>query len=119
MAENAENTERTEDPTQKRLDEALKRGDVAKSQEVNTWFIIAGGTLVLTAFSGSMTSALSSTLRGLIANAHGIRVDGAALLRLSEQIGLEMMAAVAIPFLLLALAAICGNLVQHRFIWWF
>ena len=32
----------TEDPTQKRLDEALDRGDVAKSQEVNTWFMIAG-----------------------------------------------------------------------------
>ena len=43
---------RTEDPTQKRLDEALKRGDVVKSQEVNTWFVIAGATLVLIAFSG-------------------------------------------------------------------
>ena len=40
-------TEKTEDPTQKRLDDALKRGDVVKSQEVNTWFIIAGATLVL------------------------------------------------------------------------
>jgi flagellar biosynthetic protein FlhB len=119
MAESGENTERTEDPTQKRLDDALKRGDVAKSQEVNTWFIIAGGTLVLVAFSGGMTSTLSATLRGLIANAHDIRVDGTALLRLSEKIGFEMMAAVAIPFLLLALAAICGNLVQHRFIWSF
>ena len=28
-------TDRTEDPTQKRLDEALERGDVVKSQEVN------------------------------------------------------------------------------------
>ena len=36
--------ERTEDPTQKRLDDALKRGDVVKSQEVNTWFIMAGAT---------------------------------------------------------------------------
>jgi flagellar biosynthetic protein FlhB len=40
-------SEKTEDPTQKRLEEALKRGDVIKSQEVNTWFIIAGGTLIL------------------------------------------------------------------------
>jgi flagellar biosynthetic protein FlhB len=35
-------TDRTEDPTQKRLDEALERGDVVKSQEVSTWFVIAG-----------------------------------------------------------------------------
>ena len=37
--------DKTEDPTQKRLDDALAKGDVVKSQEVNTWFIIAGGTL--------------------------------------------------------------------------
>ena len=55
MAEEPDDTEKTEDPTQKRLDEALKRGDVVKSQEVNTWFIIAGATLVLMAFSGGMS----------------------------------------------------------------
>ena len=46
--------DKTEDPTQKRLDDALERGDVAKSQEVNTWFMIAGATLVLSSFSGSI-----------------------------------------------------------------
>ena len=39
--------ERTEDPTQKRLDDALARGDVVKSQEVSTWFVIGGGALML------------------------------------------------------------------------
>ena len=54
MAEaNNDDTDRSEDPTQKRLDEALERGDVVKSQEVNTWFVIAGGTLVLMAFSAA------------------------------------------------------------------
>ena len=45
MAEDND-TERTEDPTQKRLDDAQAKGDVAKSQEVNTWFMIAGATAV-------------------------------------------------------------------------
>jgi len=110
-------TEKTEDPTQKRLDDALKRGDVVKSQEVNTWFIIAGATLVLMAFSGSMSAELSTTLRGLIANAHNINVDGPALPRLFQKIGVELIAAVAIPFLLLMLAALGGNLIQHKLIW--
>ena len=30
----------------------MEKGDVVKSQEVNTWFLIAGGTLVLSSFSG-------------------------------------------------------------------
>ena len=46
MADESNDTEKTEEPTQKRLEEALKRGDVVKSQEVNTWFVIAGAALV-------------------------------------------------------------------------
>ena len=117
MADEQNQNEKTEDPTQRRLDEALERGDVAKSQEVNTWFIIAAGTLVLTSFSGSIASGLITMFRGLLANAHSIRTDGQALVRLSEKIGIETMAAVAIPLLLLVLAAIAGNLVQHRLVW--
>lgn len=118
MPDNEPDTsEKTEDPTQKRLDEALKRGDVVKSQEVNTWFVIAGAALVLMVFSGNMGGALTTTMRGLIANAHAINVDGPALPHLFQKIGGELIAAVAIPFLLMMLAALGGNLIQHRLVW--
>lgn len=116
MAE-GDDSDKSEDPTQKRLDEALQRGDVVKSQEVNTWFVIAGGTLVLMTFASSMSESLMTTMRGLIANAHGIRVDGPALPGLFQKIGLEMLAAVAVPFLVLTIAAAAGNVVQHRLVW--
>jgi flagellar biosynthesis protein FlhB len=117
MAEQRDDTERSEDPTQKRLDEALERGDVVKSQEVNTWFIIAGATLILMAFSGAMGSSLTATLRGLVANSHAIRVDGRGFLGVVGKLGFEVLAAVAVPLLLLALAAAIGNLIQHRLVW--
>src|SRR6188474_1185958 len=117
MAEESGGFDKTEEPTQKRLDEALKRGDVVKSQEVNTWFVIAGATLVLMAFSGSMSKDLAITMRGLIANSYNISVDGPALPRLFQKIGGEMVAAVAVPFLVLILAAIGGNVIQHRLVW--
>jgi flagellar biosynthetic protein FlhB len=110
-------TERTEDPTQKRLDEALERGDVVKSQEVSTWFVIAGGALVMASFSGSMGGALSITFRGLIANAHQIPLDGNGLLSIVGRIEREVLAAIAIPLGLLMLAAILGNMIQHRLVW--
>ena len=119
MAETSDDAEKTEEPTQKRLDEALERGDVAKSQEVNTWFIMAGAALVLLSFSGTASRELVTMLRGLIANAHQIRVDGPALPRLFETIGIETLAAVAVPFLVLTLAALGGNLIQHRLVWSF
>ena len=117
MAEDNDNSQKTEDPTQKKLDEALKRGDVVKSQEVNTWFIIAGGTLALTAFSSAVSFNLAGTLRGLIENSYQIRVDGIALVRLGETLSGTVLAAVAIPFLLVVLAALGGNLLQHRLVW--
>ncbi len=38
---------------------------------------------------------------------------------LFEKLGLELIAALAIPFLLLMLAALAGNLVQHKLVWSF
>jgi flagellar biosynthetic protein FlhB len=112
-----DDTERSEDPTQKRLDEALERGDVVKSQEVNTWFIISGATLILMAFSGTMASGLTATLRGFIANSYAIRVDGQGFLGMVSKIGLEVIGVIAIPLLVLVLAAAGGNLIQHRLVW--
>ncbi len=115
MADETDLSEKTEDPTQKRLDDALERGDVVKSQEVNTWFIIAGATLVLSAFSGSMAS-MQVSLRDLLANAGSMRTDGAALLALARQLEYAIIVAFGVPLLLLMIAAIFGNMVQHRLV---
>ena len=112
-----DDTEKSEDPTQKRLDDALERGDVAKSQEVNTWFVIAGATLVLSSFSGSIGGSIQMPLRNLIANSWQIRTDGPGLLALAQKLEYILVAALGVPFLLLILAAVAGNIVQHRFVW--
>ena len=117
MAEGQDDNERTEDPTQRKLDQALERGDVAKSQEVNTWFVIAASTLIVYGFAGSMGADLTRLCRGLIENSYKLPTDGKAFASLMQKIGVEVLAAVAIPFLLLALASICGNIIQHRLVW--
>jgi flagellar biosynthetic protein FlhB len=117
MAEEREKSERSEEPTQKRLDEAIRRGDVVKSQEVNTWFIIGAAALNLMIFSGSMGAGLETALRGVIANAHAVAFDGNALMRLVARLGSEIIAAAAIPFLVLMAAAVASNMIQHRFLW--
>ena len=117
MADERDETERSEDPTQKKLDEALERGDVAKSQEVNTWFVLAAATLILLSFSGSMSAGITKILGGLIGQAHNIPVDGRGLLHTMQSLGLQTIAAIAVPFVLLVLAAIAGNMIQHRLVW--
>ena len=117
MADERDETEQSEDPTQKKLDEALERGDVAKSQEVNTWFVLAAATLILLSFSGSMSAGITKILRGLIGQAHNIPVDGRGLLHTMQSLGLQTIAVIAVPFVLLVLAAIAGNMIQHRLVW--
>ncbi|WGD55613.1 flagellar biosynthesis protein FlhB [Bradyrhizobium sp. CB1650] len=117
MAEDNDPESQTEDPTQKRLDEALERGDVAKSQEINTWFVIAGGTLVVSTFSGSIGGGLVTPMRNLLANSWMIKTDGGNLLALMQQLEFAVLAAIGVPLLMLALAAIAGNMLQHRLVW--
>ena len=118
MAEESnDDQERSEDPTPKRLEDAIKRGDVAKSQEVNTWFLLAGGTLALFAFGGVAAEHLARTFAQLFATSHAVGLDGRAIIRLSGSVLLDAMIAVG-PLLLLAIiSAFGGNLVQHRWLW--
>lgn len=107
---------KTQDPTQKRLDDALEKGDVAKSQEVNTWFVIAASTLLLSSFSGSIGSGILVPMRNLLMNMHEIRVDGPGLLSLTGQLEYVLIGALGVPMLLLLIAGVCGNLIQHRLV---
>ncbi|MGC2777422.1 MAG: flagellar biosynthesis protein FlhB [Bradyrhizobium sp.] len=117
MADEGDSEDKTEDPTQKRLDQALERGDVVKSQELNTWFVIAAATLVMSTFSGSIGTAVLVPLRNLIANSWMIHVDGASLLALARSLSLAVIAAIGVPILMVMLAAIAGNMMQHRLVW--
>jgi flagellar biosynthetic protein FlhB len=117
MADEGDSSDKTEDPTQKRLDDAHEKGDVAKSQEVNTWFVLAGATLVLSSFSGSIGGGIMMPLRNLVANSWMIRTDGAGLMALSQNLGYVLIAVLGVPFLMFALAAIAGNMIQHRMVW--
>jgi flagellar biosynthetic protein FlhB len=56
-------------------------------------------------------------LRNLVANSWMIRTDGAGLMALTQSLGYSMIAALGVPFLMFALAAIAGNMIQHRLVW--
>jgi flagellar biosynthesis protein FlhB len=116
MAEDRDETEHTEDPTPKRLDDAIKRGDVVKSLEVNTWFMIAGGVLTLMVFAGPLAHTLQTTFRGVLANSYQIPADGPGVADLARKLAFDVLAALAVPLLLLTLAALLGTAVQHRIV---
>lgn len=114
MAEGDSQEDRTEDPSLRRIEQAIERGDVARSMEVNTWFVLAGGTLALLMGAGPAAGDLSALLKGILANAHRFPSDAAALRQFSLSAGAAVLGALALPFVLMILSALAGGLLQHR-----
>jgi len=109
-----EQSSKTEDPSHKKLEDAHKRGDVVKSQEVTTWFALAGSALMFAGLAPGTSVALSDSLKGLIANADLYEVGSAAFGAIFWQITGAILLVAMIPMIVIAVFAAAGNLVQHR-----
>jgi flagellar biosynthesis protein FlhB len=109
-----EQSSKTEDPSQKRIEDARKRGDVVKSQEVNNWFMIAGSGLLFSLMAAPTVTGLAGSLKQLLANADGFEIGGPALGAFFSQLATSILMVALVPLAVLALFGIAGNLVQHR-----
>jgi len=114
MSDQPDESEKTEEASSKKLDEAHKKGDVAKSQEVSAWFGLIGITIIVTLLAGPMAVQLAGPLSNFLMHPHTYSVDGGTLLQIARQVGLAVIAALALPMLVVVVAAIAGNLVQHK-----
>ena len=114
MAEEDEDgTEKTEDPTEKKLRDAQEKGDVAKSQEVNTWFIMAASLIVIAGFSANMAHDLKISFAGIVEHSYAFPVDDGGLRKLWYLIGQTLIVPLLIPLGVLAVAGFLGNIIQH------
>lgn len=75
MAEGEDKDSKTEDPTQKKLDDALKKGQVVNSKEVTSFLMFLALTLLAIWIFPSMMQMIAARLRFLVENAGNITVD--------------------------------------------
>ena len=114
MADEKDDSQRTEEPTQRRLDDAREHGDVVKSTEVSTFAVLAGGTLAIAMFARSAGEGFASTFRGFLENADQLGTDPASLMILFKTVGLSIAGLMA-PFMgVVVLSALAGHLLQGR-----
>ncbi|MEO8756489.1 MAG: flagellar biosynthesis protein FlhB [Devosia sp.] len=109
-----EQSSKTEDPSQKKLDDAHKRGDVVKSQEVNNWFMIAGSGLLFSMMAAPSATGLADNLKMLMANADQFHIGGPALSAFFNSLAMTILLIALVPLTILAGFGIAANLVQHR-----
>ena len=116
MAEDTDDSQKTEEPTHKKLEDARKKGQVASSREVNNWFMIGAGALWITAFGPAVARDLGLVLMKFVESPHAIPVDSDhlrfALLDTVYHLGL----AVAIPGAMVMVAAAAAGFLQSGFV---
>lgn len=108
-----DDSEKTEEPSSKKLEDAHKKGDMAKSQEVNTWFILLAGAIIIGFSAPSMATELMKNLRVFLENPHAISTDPEHLRLIWYEAGQILMLCLAIPFGAIMIAGVVGNLVQN------
>lgn len=116
MSDQPDQSEKTEDPSQKRLTDALKKGDVVKSQEVTTWFMITGSALVFAFIAPWASASVMDSLKGILEHSYHLEVGGEAFGQFFYLVATSILGVVLVPMILLAMFGIAGNMVQHQLV---
>ena len=116
MADDQDKSQKTEDATPKRLDEAHEKGQVPKSQELNHFFILSSVTALILIFGSGVLSGLGKIILPFLESPNTIQTDIGHLRDMSAQIGFRLIVLLAPPISLIVVAAIAANVLQQGFV---
>ncbi|MGE0743985.1 MAG: flagellar biosynthesis protein FlhB [Rhodospirillales bacterium] len=107
-----DDSQKTEDPTPRRLEDARQKGQVVSSREVNHWFVIIAATIVVAMLAPGMAHTLSHRFAAVLEKSGEISVDrGGAMAVATALLGDAMLVLIA-PLVILVLAAVGASLLQ-------
>lgn len=117
MSEGEDKSEKTEEPTERKLQKAREEGDVAKSQEISGWFTLAAGLAVVAFMAPGFTRALTKAMTVFLEQPHLLSLDSGAAMGMLGRSLIELALILGLVYALLMVAAASGNLVQHGLLW--
>lgn len=108
MAESESGADKSEEPTGKRLEESRKKGQIARSKELNTLAVTLTGTVALIIFGAYMGNVLMDIMRGNFSLPREVLMSERSMALYLLASGKEALLAVQ-PFLLaLLIASVAG-----------
>ena len=116
MAEE-DDSQKTEDPSGRKLGKAREEGQVAQSQEIKSWLILAGGAGMLVFLAPGLAGDITAIGRRFIAASYAIPADFEHLRLTFGRALWETGLAMAPMFALFVVLAIVANVGQFGLIW--
>lgn len=117
MAENESGSEKTEQPTSKRIQKSRQDGNVAKSMEVNSVAILIASIIMLMLWGPTMKDSLAYIMQSIIRESPYINITFESV-RYYFLEGVIDVLLVVLPFMLaIALTGIFSNIFQFGLLW--
>jgi flagellar biosynthetic protein FlhB len=107
--------DKTEQATPRRLEDAIKQGQFARSAEVQTVFVIAGGLLALTFSGHDLWQRMTNVQTSIFAHLHEIPVTIKAMSNYGIQSALMFMAIVGPILIGTSAGGLIAGTIQNRF----
>lgn len=107
-----DNSQKTEEPTQRRLEKAREEGQVPRSREINSWVILASAILIIASAGPYFASVLSKELSPFIISLDKINASPTELIERVRKVGIVIVLVVLMPCLLIALLSVAANIAQ-------
>jgi flagellar biosynthetic protein FlhB len=114
VAEDRDDSQRTEQPTQRRLDEAHRKGDIVKSAELSSLILLGSGVLALAVFGTAAVQRFAAEFRVFLENPGEMLIDPGTASALLQHATFGLFAVLAPALGLMVFGSLAGNLVQHR-----
>jgi flagellar biosynthesis protein FlhB len=109
MAESEMGGERTEEPSQRRLQEARERGQIPRSRELTNFATMIAGSAMIVATGASLTARLSQTMRrGLVIDENSLRGTDSMLSTLGNACTSAVIAVIPVFGALMGLALLAS-----------
>ncbi|MCF8474277.1 MAG: flagellar biosynthesis protein FlhB [Emcibacter sp.] len=114
MADDQDDSQKTEDPTSKKLQEAQEKGEVAKSQEVRHWFILFSVTVIILISAKSSMAGIRDVLRDVLVTSSSVSMNAGGLLNYGTVILNRVFGYMILPIIILMIGALLGATIQNR-----
>jgi flagellar biosynthetic protein FlhB len=115
MSDNEDSTDdsqKTEEPTARRLEEARKRGQVVYSREVGNWSMIFAGTVLVALAGPGIMADLRDTLSVFLSEPDKMAIGGEGLHAVLGKLFLHVIGDIALPLFALAAAGVMAGFIQ-------
>ena len=99
-----DDSQKTEDPTAKKLEESRKKGQVALIREVNNWVMLFTGTIVILAIGPGAMSSLTDFMKTFIERAHAMPSAPGGIGVVLGQSFWEVISILVVPLIVLMIA---------------